>query len=282
MDTSTPTQNADPVTTGADFAALTAELEKGLRLRSIPFGMKLCATVQEMQAVPRIRRPQAIHTLDQLVAQTARLGWTLGVTSEDLVGDQCRAVVGLGGQDPAWFEGQPMVGVWYATQPDSAAHQAAMNLVPAGRYQSLVIAPLAKWGAAESAPPSVMDQPDIALFYATPGAMMYFINGLQWQGYERFDWSCVGESACADSWGRALKTRQPSLSIPCFAERRYGGVTDDEMLMAAPVEYFAKAVHGMRALARSGLRYPFPSYGIQQDVRAGMAASYPSPKAASR
>jgi hypothetical protein len=31
----------------------------------------------------------------------------------------------------------------------------------------------------------------------------------------------------------------------------------------------------MDALARNGFRYPFPQYGIQQDARAGMAASYP-------
>jgi len=117
--------------------------------------------------------------------------------------------------------------------------------------------------------------PDIALFYATPGAMIYFINGLQWSGYKRFDWSVVGESACADSWGRALTTRQPSLSIPCFAERRYGGVLDDEMLMATPPEYLVSAIAGMRALAKNGFRYPFPQYGVQQDVRAGMAVSYP-------
>lgn len=84
----------------------------------------------------------------------------------------------------------------------------------------------------------------------------------------------VGESACADSWGRALARREPSLSIPCFAERRYGGVLDDEMLMAAPPEDMAKAVAGMEALARNGFRYPFPQYGIQQDVRAGLGASY--------
>jgi len=113
------------------------------------------------------------------------------------------------------------------------------------------------------------------LFYATPGAMMYFINGLQWSGYKRFDWSVVGESSCADSWGRALATRTPSLSIPCFAERRYGGVLDEEMLMALPPSYIAKAIAGMRALAKNGLRYPFPQYGIGQDVRAGMAVSYP-------
>ena len=120
-----------------------------------------------------------------------------------------------------------------------------------------------------------LDPPDIALFYATPGAMMYFINGLQWAGYKKFDWGIVGESACADSWGRALKTREPSLSIPCFAERRYGGVLDDEMLMALPPDHLPKAIAGMEALSKNGLRYPFPQYGIQQDVRAGMAVSYP-------
>ncbi len=72
-----------------------------------------------------------------------------------------------------------------------------------------------------------------------------------------------------------MKTRDPSLSIPCFAERRYGGVLDDEMLMALPPEYLPKAIAGMEALSKNGLRYPFPQYGIQQDVRAGMAVSYP-------
>jgi hypothetical protein len=30
----------------------------------------------------------------------------------------------------------------------------------------------------------------------------------------------------------------------------------------------------MKALAKNGLRYPIPPYGIQNDVRAGMSASY--------
>jgi uncharacterized protein (DUF169 family) len=246
---------------------LVAKLEALLRLRSIPFGMKLFETVEAMEGIAKIRRPKGTqHTLDQIVAQAARLGWTVGVTREDLVGDQCRSVVGLGGQDDKWFSGQHMTNVWFATQVDAAAHQRAMHIVPAGRYQALAVAPLAS---------GRLDPPDIALFYATPGAMMYFINGLQWSGYKRFDWSVVGESACADSWGRALATREPSLSIPCFAERRYGGVLDDEMLMALPPAQLEKAIAGMEALAKNGFRYPFPQYGIQQDVRAGMAVSYP-------
>ena len=253
-----------------DMKELVAKLEGLLRLRSIPFGMKLFETVEEMEAIPKIRRPkESVHTLDQIVAQAARLGWTVGITTKDLVGDQCRSVVGLGGQDEKWFSGQHMTEVWFATQVDASAHQKAMNVVPAGKYKALAVAPLAS---------GRLDPPDIALFYATPGAMIYFINGLQYSGYKRFDWSVVGESACADSWGRALRTREPSLSIPCFAERRYGGVLDDEMLMALPPDQLEKAITGMEALAKNGFRYPFAQYGIQQDVRAGMAVSYPDRK----
>ena len=51
---------------------------------------------------------------------------------------------------------------------------------------------------------------------------------------------------------------------------------DDELLMAVPPDAIPKAIAGMEALAKNGLRYPFPQYGIQQDVRAGMAVSYPA------
>lgn len=69
-----------------DFNQIVPELERLLKLRSIPFGMKLFDTQAQMEAVPRIRRPGSVHTLDQIVAQAARLGRTVGITGEDLVG----------------------------------------------------------------------------------------------------------------------------------------------------------------------------------------------------
>ena len=45
-------------------------------------------------------------------------------------------------------------------------------------------------------------------------------------------------------------------------------------LMALPPEILPRAIAGMEALAKNGFRYPFPQYGVQQDVRAGMAVSY--------
>jgi uncharacterized protein (DUF169 family) len=104
--------------------------------------------------------------------------------------------------------------------------------------------------------------------------MILFINGLQYRSYRRYDFSITGESACADSWGRALKTREVCLSLPCYAERRYGGVADDELLMALPPAELARGVEGLQGLAKSGLRYPIMPYGPQMDPAEGMGRSY--------
>jgi hypothetical protein len=43
-----------------------------------------------------------------------------------------------------------------------------------------------------------------------------------WAGYKKFQWEVVDESACANS---------------CLAERRYGGVPDDELPTVLPPRY---------------------------------------------
>ncbi len=251
--------------TSFDGEAIVNDLNRLLRLRTTPIGMKLFRTKAEMEAIPKIRRPSSVHTTDQIVGQASRNGWTVGITAEDLVGAQCSTVIGLHPRSESWLSGDRMTGVWYKTPADAGAHQAAMDCVPFGRYEAMAASPLAS---------GRLNPPDICLIYATPAQMILFINGLQWTGYRKLDWGCVGESACADSWGRALATGEPSLSIPCFAERRYGGVQDDELLMAIPPSFLPKIIVGLESLSRNGLRYPIPPYGVNNDVRAGMGVSY--------
>lgn len=249
----------------ADWPELVAGLNRYLRLRTTPIGMKLFETVAEMEAIARIRRPKHVHTTDQIVGQASRNGWTVGITADDLVGDQCRTVIGLAPADEEWLSGSAMAGVWYENAAEASKHQHAMDLAPFGTHAAMAVSPLAS---------GRLNPPDIALVYATPAQMILFINGLQWTGYKKLEWGCVGESACADSWGRALATGEPSLSIPCFAERRYGGVMEDELLMAIPPSYLPRVVEGLERLSRNGLRYPIPQYGINNDVRTGMNVSY--------
>ena len=157
-------------------------------------------------------------------------------------------------QDEKFLAGENYVGVWHGTAEDARKRQEALDVVPFGQYKALAVSPLSS---------GRLDPPDICLVYATPGQMIILINGLQYTGYKKFEWGVVGETACADSWGRALKTREPSLSLPCFAERRYGGVPDEEMLMALPPAYLAKAIVGDEAageerpaLSDRALRHP--------------------------
>lgn len=253
--------------TSYDWPHLIDQLNRYLRLRTTPIGMKLFERRADMEAIPKIRRPTAVHATDQIVGQAARNGWTVGITAEDLVGAQCSTVIGLHPRSESWLSGDRMTGVWYETGPDASAHQHAMDVVPFGRYEAMAVSPLTS---------GRLNPPDICLIYATPAQMILFINGLQWSGYRKLEWGCVGESACADSWGRALATGEPSLSIPCFAERRYGGVMEDELLMALPPRYLPKVIAGLEALSRNGLRYPIAPYGVNNDVRAGMGVSYSS------
>ena len=254
-------------TTEYDYEALTAGLTRYLKLKTMAVGMKRFKTVADMEAVPRIRRPNPAEKLatDQVVGQARWIGWTIGITMDNLMGQQCGAVVGLAPRDPEFLSGERMKGVWYGTLEDSAAHQAAMTCASHGDYQALAVSPLTS---------KRIDNPDICLIYATPGQMITLINGLQYTGYRKYTFTVVGESACADSWGRALSSGEPSVSIPCYAERKFGGVLDDELLIALPPSYLPGLVEGLKALDRNGLRYPIPNHGIQKSPLDSIETSY--------
>src|SRR6202012_1239798 len=123
-------QTAEPF----DLAALVADLNSLLRLKTTVIGMKMFARAEDMTAIPKIRRPSAIHTTDQIVSMASRLGWTVGITADDLVGAQCRAVIGLAPQDEKWLAGQSYVGVWHGTAEDARARQEALDGGPVGQY----------------------------------------------------------------------------------------------------------------------------------------------------
>ena len=254
-----------------DFPALVDALNRYLRLKATPIGMKRFRTEAEMAAVPKIRRPPVGEkfAFDQIVGQSRWLGWTLGVTMDNLMGAQCGAVIGLHPADPQWLRGEPMNGVWYGTLEDSAAHQRAMSCASHGDYAAIAVSPLTA---------GRLDNPDLCLLYGTPGQMITLVNGLQYRNYRKLTFTCVGESACADSWGNALKTGEPSLSIPCYAERKFGGVLDEEMLMALPPSFLPPIVAGLAALSENGLRYPIPNHGLQKSPLDSIQASYGSAK----
>jgi uncharacterized protein (DUF169 family) len=135
------TDNATP--RGEDWAGVVDDLNRLLRLKTTPVGLSRFATLAELEAVPKVRRPDGIHTFDQVVAMAARLGWTVGATADDFVQKQCSAVLGLIPRDEEWLAGRALAGVWFATIEDSAAHQHSMDTAPYAGHAGVVVSPLA-------------------------------------------------------------------------------------------------------------------------------------------
>jgi len=132
----------------------------------------------------------------------SRLGWTVGITADDLVGAQCRAVIGLAPQDEKWLAGQSYVGVWHENAEDARKRQEALDVVAYGKYQALVVSPLAS---------GRLNPPDICLLYATPGQMIILINGCNIPATRNSNGGVVAKPRVPIPWGRALKTGEPSL-----------------------------------------------------------------------
>lgn len=162
------TQNCWGDTHDYDFVQLVDELNRYLKLKATPIGMKRFKTEEDMNEIPRLRRPDPSQKLamDQVVGQCRWIGWTLGITYDNLMGAQCGAVVGLHPKDEEWLSGNQMNGVWYGTLEDSAAHQKAMACASHGDYEAIAVSPLTS---------GRLGNPDICLIYATPGQRITLI-----------------------------------------------------------------------------------------------------------
>jgi uncharacterized protein (DUF169 family) len=259
---------ADYDVSAANLRTLADRLFQHLRIRTLPIGLKLYEDAAAMEGIQGLRRPTEDYrfTMCQLVTQARTAGFTLGITHDNVrPWSNCGGIVGLNAPGESYLSGEQMDGVWFQNREAARQHQAQMTRVEPV-YQGIVASPLRS---------ARLDPPDIVLFYANPAQTILFVNGLQWKRYRRYDMTITGESACSDSWGRALATRETSISIPCYAERRYGGVQDDEMLLAMPPDEFARGIEGLDGIGKVGLRYPIPPYGAQMDPALGMARSYP-------
>lgn len=241
------------------------QLNKMLKLKATATAIKFYKKKEDMLAVPKIRVPKAgeLFTACQLIALTTRLNHTVGFTNDVLPTLQCSGVCSFI-EKTDFLKSEHLNGTWCGTPADAVRHQQSMFLLKE-KYEAMAVSPAVS---------GRLKEPDVILVYGTPQQIMFLGCALQYTDFKRMDVSFVGESSCSDSWVRACVTGEPCFTIPCFGERRFGGVLDDEMVFAFPPRYFAKILDGMARLFKNGMRYPASPYGIQNDVRSGMGAVY--------
>ena len=239
-------------------------LELLMRLKSFPVAFKLFEDRQAISEIPFIRRMNHKSTLCQLINMVRNFDWTVGAELDDFMSVVCPSIIGLADIPDYMKDGTFRSIVWTKSRADAKKFEAEIPRLPTGKYKAVAMAPLVY---------NPFD-PDIVLIYANPAQMMLLINSLQFENYEVMQFYCVGESSCSDAIARCYLKGKPALSIPCYGERRYGHAQDDEMVMAIPAEMMDKALNGMEALYRRGIRYPISYAGAESDVAHAFPAAY--------
>jgi uncharacterized protein (DUF169 family) len=250
-----------------DWTQLTRKLEALVRLKTFPVAFKLLEDAAELDKSPWVRRIPNKVTTCQMLTIVRTYDWTIGAVADDFVSSRCTSVIGLGELPEYIADGTMRSMVWCATVEDARKCEESIPLIPSGKYNAVILAPLVY---------NPFD-PDIVIVYGNPAQMMFLINAIQFRDYERMQFFSVGETACADSLAQCYLSGKPALTIPCYGERRYGHAQDDEMVMAFPPGYLEKIVDGLEGLYARGIRYPISFFGAQVDPSPGLFGAYGSP-----
>ena len=248
-----------------DWGELTREMERLLKLRTFPIAYKKLDNEKDLDKIKKIRRLDRFFLFCQLPALVRTRGWTIGATVYDDMNVRCSRLHGLAvATDESMTEEAAMLSTtWFDTPEEAMKQQAVYPRVPKG--EAIVLAPLA----------SGKFDPDVVLIYGNPAQLMMILCGLQKIKFERFEFFFIGEGACSDSLGQCYNSGKPSLAIPCFGERRFGEVLDEELVLALPPGLMEKAVKGLQKLSAVGLRLPIPFHGAEHDPKSALSAAYP-------
>ncbi len=247
-----------------DWEKLVRSMERLMRLKSFPVGFKMLENKEELDQIPFMRRPQRKMTLCQLITLVRNFDWTVGAERDNFLSPMCASIIGLTDTPEIYKDGTFRSIVWVKTREDGMRYEASIPRLPLEKYEAVAMAPLVYKPF----------EPDIVLIYANPAQMMLLINALQFEDYEVMEFYCVGESSCSDAIARCYLTGKPSLTIPCYGERRYGHAQDEDLVMAIPADKMEKALKGMEVLYRRGIRYPISYAGAEQDLTTAFPMSY--------
>jgi uncharacterized protein (DUF169 family) len=247
-----------------DWPALTREIERLLHLRTYPVAYRKLERAAELDEIPRVRRLDRGMTFCQVPTMVRRGGWTVGVTRENL-GERCARLNGLAAttEEEKQREAENFSNTWYATVEEARKQMEDYPLIPPG--EAVVLSPLAA-GKIE---------PDVVMIYGNPAQLMLLMNALQFRKHRRFQSHFIGEGACADGLAQCYTSGEPALAIPCYGERRFGSVTEDELVLVVPPGEIERAVDGLQGLWQRGLRYPIMYFGPENDPTASLARVYP-------
>ena len=226
--------------------------------------MKWIKTEEEFKAIPKVRVHEKHYPPCVVLGQAHQFGWTTACKFENVHANYCRGINGLFERDEKWYSGEMFNKVWFKELESSKAHNLALECIPSG-YYALVCSPVDA---------GKINDPDVCVLYTSSAQAFMLYAGWQYMGYEKLHFTFVGESTCADSWCHTFLTGKPGLGIPSFADRKFGAAGEWELRVTFKPDDLVRAIEGMEAMWKAGLRYPMASHSLTTDVCPGMPPHY--------
>lgn len=246
-----------------DWENIVGQLTKLLRLQTPPVAMKWIATEAELSQIPKLRNHKKHLPPCTIVSHAAQLNWTSACRYDNVHANYCRGINGMFERDEKWFSGEMFNGFWFNNLEASKAHNLALNCIPP-KYIAVVASPLA----------SGRIQPDVCVLHMCPAQAFLLLAGYQFETYEKLAFTFVGESTCSDSWGRTFLTGKPSMGLPCYADKKFAGMSENDLRLTFTSDGLVRALNGLAGLHKNGLRYPIASYSLTSDILEGLPESY--------
>lgn len=246
-----------------DWKDIASKLTMLLKLHYTPIGMKWIEKEDELMSIPKVRIHDKHLPPCAIANHAAQNNWTSACKAENIHADYCRTINGMHEADDKYYSGEMFKGFWFGNIEASKGHNEALECIPP-KYCAVVASPLT----------SGRIEPDVCVFYVTPGQAFMLLAGCQYDSYEKIDLSFVGESTCSDSWCKTFRTGKPGLGLPCYADTKFGGMGDGYVRVTLAPSDVLKAVEGMSNMSKNGLRYPIASYSLTSDILEGMPEHY--------
>jgi len=246
-----------------DWENIVERLTKLLRLQTPPVALKWIATEEELQEIPKVRIHEKHMPPCTIISHAAQFNWTSACKFDNVHADYCRAIHGMVERDGKFYSGGMFNGYWFNNLKASQEHNQSLNCVPA-KYIAMVASPLS----------SGRIEPDVCLMQICPAQAFLLLSGYQFETYEKLDFTFVGESTCSDCWVRTFLTGKPSMGLPCYAERKFAGMSENDLHLTFTPDGLVRALNGLEELSKSGLRYPIASYSLTSDILDGLPQSY--------
>ncbi len=227
-------------------------LIESLKLQYFPLAIKLVESEDEFPE--RTRRPSFLNmkiTMCQGFAMSRRIGWTLGLTAEDMKCTPNLLAYGLAElEDRNAFIQAFRAMNYYET--DEIAEKALENMISLEpfKYNGIVISPLA-W---------TRIIPDLVLAYCNSAQAMRLIQATVYKTGESITNRLSGlGSSCIEGALRTFTTEKPSLVVPGIGDRVFGTAQDHELIFTMPKAMMGAVTGALKKAGyEKGVRYPIP------------------------